>query len=136
MLPVDHREVMDQTRTAYSRFADGFDTLEDLHWHLPADSAGWTVRDVVGHVVGAMRSAASVREMLSQQSKIKARVAKEGTNHVEVLFQAYPVLDVPGQRSQQDRFVNDLVAAGNLGAARNTATDPDRFDLLGSCRCS
>lgn len=35
-------------------------------WQAPTDCAGWTVADTVGHMIGAAKSNASVREMIRQ----------------------------------------------------------------------
>ena len=45
------------------------------------------MRDLVGHVVGAMRSAASMRELVSQQREIKQRVRTRGGNEVDHMTQ-------------------------------------------------
>lgn len=83
--PIGHREAMRLARTAYARFADEVEALADDDWTQPTDCAGWTVRDLVGHMVGAMRSAASVRELMSQQREITRRLRDEGgiqTDHM------------------------------------------------------
>ncbi len=63
---------------AYAGFADALETVTADQWSLPTDCEGWTVRDLAGHMVGAMRSAASMREMMRQQKEIKRRVKHEG----------------------------------------------------------
>lgn len=35
-------------------------------WQAPTDCAGWSVADMVGHMIGAARSNASIREMIRQ----------------------------------------------------------------------
>jgi uncharacterized protein (TIGR03083 family) len=85
--PIDHREAMGLAATAYRRFADLAATIPSDGWDRPTDCTGWTVRDLVGHVVGAMRSAASVRELLSQQREVKARVRRDGGTEVDAMTQ-------------------------------------------------
>lgn len=80
---LDRREAMELAETAYQRFADVVEQLGAPDWALPTDCEGWTVRDLVGHMVGAMRSAASFREMLSQRREIKKRLKAEGGNETE-----------------------------------------------------
>lgn len=64
-------------REAYSRFADLAARVPPEGWGRPTDCAGWTVRDLVGHMVGAMRSASSLREMASQQREINRRARRD-----------------------------------------------------------
>jgi uncharacterized protein (TIGR03083 family) len=85
--PIEHREAMALAETAYARFADVVDGLAEDDWARPTDCEGWTVRDLVGHVVGAMRSAASMRELLSQQREIKGRVREHGGGETEHMTQ-------------------------------------------------
>lgn len=74
-------------RTAYARFADVASSVDDAQWSLPTDCEGWTVRDLVGHVVGAMRSAASLRENVSQLREIRRRVGDGAGAMVDVMTQ-------------------------------------------------
>lgn len=85
--PIRHREAMRLAETAYARFAGVVENLDDADWDQPTDCDGWDVRDLVGHVVGAMRSSASMREFVSQQREIKRRVAAEGGVQTEVMTQ-------------------------------------------------
>lgn len=70
---------------AYRRLADAFDALEPEEWELPTPCEGWTVRDMGGHLVGAMRAAARLREMMSQQRQISSRVKRTGENMTDVM---------------------------------------------------
>lgn len=85
--PIRHREGVVLAATAYTRFAEVVDTLGDHDWSRPTDCEGWTVRDLVGHVVGAMRSAASSRELMSQQREIKARMKRDGGDETDTMTQ-------------------------------------------------
>ena len=73
-----HREAMPIAREAYQRLADLLASLEDDDWDRPTDCEGWTVRDLAGHLIGAMRSAASVREGGRQQWTAIRRSRAEG----------------------------------------------------------
>lgn len=84
---IDHREARGLAEQAYARFADVVEGLSDADWERPTDCEGWTVRDLVGHVVGAMRSAASVREMASQMREIKRRARRTNQNETDVMTQ-------------------------------------------------
>lgn len=81
----DHAAWMALTRDAYQRLADAFAALEPADWDRQTPCEGWTVRDMGGHIVGAMRSAARFRELASQQREIKARAKRTGENEVDVM---------------------------------------------------
>ena len=72
-------------RDAYQRLADAFDALKPADWERPTPCEGWTVRDLGGHLVGAMRAAARLREMMSQQRQISSRVKRTGENMTDVM---------------------------------------------------
>lgn len=76
--PIGHREAMNLAETAYRRLADLLGELGEDDWSMPTDCEGWAVRDLAGHVLGAMRAAASVRELLRQQREIAKRVRSDG----------------------------------------------------------
>lgn len=86
-VPTSRRERMALAHTAYDRLADLVQTIGHDDWNRPTDCEGWTVRHLVGHLAGAMRSAASLREMISQQREIGARVRHEGGNEVDTMTQ-------------------------------------------------
>lgn len=83
--PITHRESYDLALEAYRRFASDVAALAPEDWVRPTECEGWTVRDLVGHMVGAQRSAASLREMLRQQGEIKKRVEARGGNEIDVM---------------------------------------------------
>lgn len=71
--PISHAEAAGLAEEAYARFAELLARVGADDWDRPTDCEGWTVRDLAGHVVGAMRSAASMREQLSQTRDILRR---------------------------------------------------------------
>ena len=81
--PITHREAHGLAEDQYSRFVDLLDAVGPEDWSKPTDCEGWTVRDLAGHMLGAMRSAASVRELVRQQRLIKQRVKEDGGNEVD-----------------------------------------------------
>ncbi|HVM53204.1 MAG TPA: maleylpyruvate isomerase family mycothiol-dependent enzyme [Acidimicrobiales bacterium] len=83
--PIGHREAAVLAEAAYARFADAVAALGPADWSRPTDCEGWTVRDLVGHVVGAMRSAASVRELARQQLEVRRRHKKTGGGPVDIM---------------------------------------------------
>ncbi len=67
----------------YARFAAMLTTVRDDQWALPTDCVGWTVRDLAGHLVGAMRAAAALRESVSQQWEVARRLKAHGGTDVD-----------------------------------------------------
>ena len=53
--------------SAYRQLFDLLDRLEPDHWAVPTDCDRWDVADVVGHLIGAAKSNASMRETIRQQ---------------------------------------------------------------------
>lgn len=84
---IGHTEAAGLAETAYARFAESLAEVAPDQWELPTDCTGWTVRDLAGHLVGAMRSAATLREMASQQVAIVRRVRQGRGSQVDVMTQ-------------------------------------------------
>jgi uncharacterized protein (TIGR03083 family) len=61
----DAREV---ALAAYERLLDLLETLDGDEWLAPTECPGWDVAAMVGHLIGAAKACASVRENLRQQS--------------------------------------------------------------------
>lgn len=80
-----HAEWMRLARDAYQRLADDFAALEPADWARPTPCEGWTVRDLSGHLVGAMRAAASLRETMSLQLAVKKRAKRTGELEVDAM---------------------------------------------------
>lgn len=85
--PIRHAEAMRLAAMAYDRFADVVERIGPDDWARATDCEGWTVRDLVGHVVGAMRSAASIREFAAEQREIRRRLRADGGNQVDLMTQ-------------------------------------------------
>jgi uncharacterized protein (TIGR03083 family) len=81
----DRIEATALAHTAYQRFADATAALGPEDWGRATDCEGWTVRDLAGHVVGALRSAASMREMVSQQAAASRRARRDGGDLVDAM---------------------------------------------------
>lgn len=70
-----HREWMRIATEEYRRIAALLATLPEARWETPTDCAGWTVRDIVAHLIGGAEATAKVREQLRQQRLGRARKA-------------------------------------------------------------
>ncbi len=81
----DFDQWMVLARASYQRLADGFAAVPADRWDTPTPCTGWSVRDLAGHVVGAMRGAASLRETASQQLAVKRRMKRTGEQEVDAL---------------------------------------------------
>ncbi|QZY28408.1 maleylpyruvate isomerase family mycothiol-dependent enzyme [Nocardioides coralli] len=81
----DRPRAMHEAQEAYRRFAKACAALDAEQWARPTDCTGWDVRTLAGHVLGAMRAAASMREMTSQQREIKQRVRRDGGTETDVM---------------------------------------------------
>jgi uncharacterized protein (TIGR03083 family) len=53
---------------AYDQLLALLDELSAEEWDAPTECPGWTVADMVGHVIGAAKGFASVREQIRQQT--------------------------------------------------------------------
>lgn len=76
---------MPLARSAYQRLADEFAAVPDDRWGDPTPCEGWTVRDLGGHMVGAMRAAARLSETMSQQRAVKRRAKRTGEQEVDAM---------------------------------------------------
>ncbi|MDO8388986.1 MAG: maleylpyruvate isomerase family mycothiol-dependent enzyme [Actinomycetota bacterium] len=83
--PITHAEAALLAEAAYDRLVAVFEGLAPHDWARPTDCDGWTVRHLAGHMVGAMRSAASVRELVRQQREVARRVKRDGGTVVDVM---------------------------------------------------
>ena len=118
---ITHKEAAGLARTAYARFADLLETIEPDHWALPTDCDGWTVRHLAGHVVGAMRAAASFRELLAQQREIGRRVKTAGGSQVDHMTQLQIDLTADISTAELVAECRALVNAAANGRARTPA---------------
>ena len=81
----DFADWMELARASYQSLADEFGAVPADAWAAPTACVGWSVRDLAGHVVGAMRSAASLRETASQQRAVKRRSKRTGEQEVDAM---------------------------------------------------
>lgn len=116
--PIRRPEAIELARTAYGTFADVVEQLGDDDWGRPTDCEGWTVRDLVGHVVGAMRAAASNRENLSQLREIRSRVKRDGGTITDTMTQVQIDRTAGLDTAALVRECRSLVDAAARGRAR------------------
>jgi uncharacterized protein (TIGR03083 family) len=60
--PLDHDEAMGLAEAEIGRVLALVDDLRTDEWQRPTDCTGWTVRDMLGHLLGMMRLQADPEE--------------------------------------------------------------------------
>ncbi|MGI8651482.1 MAG: maleylpyruvate isomerase family mycothiol-dependent enzyme [Geodermatophilaceae bacterium] len=70
---LDRAVLMRLAATEYERFSTMLATLDARDWSRPTECPDWDVRAMAGHVLGMAEMAASIREMVRQQSAAKKR---------------------------------------------------------------
>lgn len=68
IVPITRRsDAADVATRAYERLIEVLERLDDDAWSEPTECEGWDVAAMVGHLIGAGRSCASIRESVRQQ---------------------------------------------------------------------
>ena len=70
---LEHRTAMRLAATEYGRCLRQWRGLRPGDWTKPTECPGWTVRDIVAHLVGMVEMAASIRESRRQVKTAQAR---------------------------------------------------------------
>jgi uncharacterized protein (TIGR03083 family) len=110
----DAREV---ALAAYARLLDLLERLEPEDWHAPTECTGWDVAAMVGHLIGAAKAGASVRENMRQQIWGKRHAEEFGgntldaANHLQVTDHAGLT---PEQRISALRELAPAAVAGRM----------------------
>jgi uncharacterized protein (TIGR03083 family) len=88
--PIDGDEMVGLATTEYERLVALLRTLPPDDWGRPTPCEGWTVQDIVAHLVGAAEANASVPENLRQlvrgarPARRKGRPVVDGVNDVQI----------------------------------------------------
>jgi uncharacterized protein (TIGR03083 family) len=69
----------------YERLFELLDTLTAGDWSRPTDCTGWDVEDVVGHLLGAVRGHASLREFARQAAVGLRRASRFGGSALDAM---------------------------------------------------
>jgi uncharacterized protein (TIGR03083 family) len=113
-----HAAWMALARTTDQDLADVFATVEDVDWGRRTPCTAWTVRDLAGHVLGAMRSAARLRETASQQIAVARRVKQTREAEVDALTATQIERTAALTPAQVVAEMHDLVDAAVRGRSR------------------
>ncbi|MEW1953615.1 maleylpyruvate isomerase family mycothiol-dependent enzyme [Terrabacter sp. NPDC080008] len=93
--------------SAYEQLLDLLNTLDIDQWHASTDCPGWSVADMVGHLIGSAKANASLRENMRQQAW--------------------------GARHRKDHSGNAMDAANALQVSDHRSLDPaERVTMLAS----
>lgn len=119
--PITHAEAAVLAEEAYARLADLVASIRPDEWTLPTECEGWTVRDLAGHLVGAMRSAASIRELLRQQLTAVRRARRSGRDQVDEMTALQIELAADLTTDQLVAELRSLVGPAAAGRRRTPA---------------
>jgi uncharacterized protein (TIGR03083 family) len=105
---LDHRTAMRLAQTEYQRCLAQLRELGTDEWSAVTECPGWTVREVVAHLVGMVDMAASMRE-----SRRQVRVAQSGAGRFIDVLTDLQVSEHAGWSPEQllDRFAARAPAA-------------------------
>ena len=80
---------------AYERLLELLERLKPEEWHAPTECPGWDVAAMVGHIIGAGKAGASLREALRQERWAKRHADEfdgnslDATNELQVRDHAH-----------------------------------------------
>lgn len=106
---------------AYAQLIALLETLEPDDWRAPTECPGWDVAAMVGHLIGAARAGASLRESLRQQRRGKGRADAFGGNALDAVnalqVEEHAALS-PAERIAALREVAPAAVAGRMRLPR------------------
>jgi uncharacterized protein (TIGR03083 family) len=76
-------DARDVAHATYDRLLDLLERLDPDDWRAPTECAGWDVAAMVGHLIGAAKAGASIRESLRQQRWGKRNASAFGGNALD-----------------------------------------------------
>lgn len=83
--PLTRADAVVMGRVEYTRFIDALKALGPGDWRRPTDCEGWTVRDLAGHLAGAMETARGLRHVLAEQRAIRRRRKETGEPEIDAM---------------------------------------------------
>ncbi|MGB5758572.1 MAG: maleylpyruvate isomerase family mycothiol-dependent enzyme [Acidimicrobiales bacterium] len=83
--PLTRSEAVAMGRIEYTRFTDALKALDPQDWQRPTECEGWTVRDLAGHLAGAMETARGLRHVLAEQRAIARRRNETGESEIDAM---------------------------------------------------
>ncbi len=116
--PISREEAPGLAQAAYAGFADLLEQVSPDDWSRPTDCEGWTVRDLAGHLVGAMRAAASLRELVRQQREVGRRQKRTGADSTDIMTALQIELTADLEPAELVAECRSLVAPAAVGRAK------------------
>ena len=93
--PIHHAEAMQLTATENNRLLSQLRALTDARWQAPTECTGWTVRDIVVHLIGSAQAQAGPAEFVRQvragrrlMQQIDAQHWVDGVNEAQLRARA------------------------------------------------
>jgi len=83
--PLTRSAAIAMGHTEYKRFVDALTDLEPKDWARPTHCDGWTVRDLAGHIAGAMETARGLRYLLAEQRAVAKRRKQSGEAEIDAM---------------------------------------------------
>lgn len=83
--PLGRREAVELGRVEYRRFVEALRELAAADWERPTECEGWTVRDLAGHLAGAMTTASSFAAIVREQVAVTRRSKRTGEAPVDAM---------------------------------------------------
>jgi uncharacterized protein (TIGR03083 family) len=81
--PLDHDEAMDLADAEYDRLLALIDTLAEQDWASTTDCVGWTVKDMLGHLLGMLELQSDPTELKRQVSIAAEHAARSGRLRID-----------------------------------------------------
>jgi uncharacterized protein (TIGR03083 family) len=85
LAPMGRSEAAELGRVEYIRFADALAALTPDEWAAETDCTGWTVRDLAGHLAGAVETASTIRKQVAEQREFQKRAKNTGEDEVDAM---------------------------------------------------
>lgn len=80
---LEHDEAMRLAATEAARLLDLVDTLTEEQWSAPTDCPGWTVRDILGHLLGMWKLQSDSTERRRQVSTAAEAAQRSGRVRID-----------------------------------------------------
>lgn len=128
--PLGHDEAMGLATAEYDRLLAVVDDLRDDDWSRPTDCAGWDVRAMLGHILGALELQADPAERTRQLSAAAATAAQTGGLRLDAMTALQVTEHAALTRDELRHALHEAVPrglaarAGTTQAMRDTPYDP------------
>lgn len=119
IVPIARRTDAAEVATrVYDRLIEVLERLDEASWRQPTDCTGWDVAAVVGHLIGAGRACASIRESVRQQRWGRRHAASFGGNTLDAANDLQVKEHVSLSPEQRIHALRDVAPAAVRGRMR------------------